>query len=371
MQFTLPDFLKPDPKHGWTRAALFRAFLALTVVFGGSILALALIFGVWSKVTGDRMLDVSYHDVYDQSHGYTSSYAEPAVYGGGIISYDADMGIEHMARSYMPESDMVLSMPALYKDGGTDAEMHERTSYVAFFETALFKETCSAIAGLKPLDYVLFDYASENNSFCAYEFRVEQERAHTVADALRALEPRDFSVNTSTAGGTLEVHDMTRAYLERRLESLESTLAEVEDAYETLVARAVATGSVSELTAVITNRLSTVERLTREVRSIEEQLIQSSMSSDDVLEETLYEHFSVHVEKRVFIDTEYLVHEWRIWINDTIVVLNQVFLWLTLGLVAFALQAGVFVVFVGLTILALVFITKYFSRLVRFIWGLE
>lgn len=370
MQFTLPDFLKPDAKKGWTKESIFRAFLGLMVVFGGSILALALIFGMWSKVTGDRVFDVSHNDVYEESYDYTSSYAEPAFYGGGALSYDADIGIENTARSYMPES-TILSMPAPYEDGGKDAEAYERTSYFARFETALFKETCTAIAGLKPLDYVLFDYASEDDSFCAYEFRVEQAHARDVADALRALEPKDFSVNTSTVGGALEAHDMTREYLERRLESLESTLAEVEDAYETLLERAVAKGSVSELTLVITNRLSTIERLAREIRSIEEQLIQSSMSSDDVLEDTLYEHFSVQVEKRVFIDTEYLVHEWRTWINDTIMVFNQAFLWLTLGLIAFALQAGVFVIFVALTILALVFITKHFSRLVRFVWEMK
>lgn len=372
MKFSLPSLFAPDPKKGWTKEAVVRAVLALTVVVGGTILALSLIAGAWNAITGERM-----YNEYGLSQN-TMGYDTDAYYGGVYMEEPtmapapATSGSMRMAEESFIAADYGAKMYSSYypytDNGGIYAEEFEQTSYYAFFDTRLFNETCTAIASLKPLNYVLFDYASENDSYCSYEFRVEEAYAPTVADAIRALYPDDFSANTATVAQTIEGQESERAYLERRLESLESTRAEAEDAYESLLEKAVTKGSVAELTNVVNSRLHIIERLTQDIQTVEEQLERLDATQTDTLEETLYEHFSVQVQKRVLIDWETMKNDWHNSVRDVLINLNKVLMLLSLGLIEFLTQALVSVFFIAIIVLGMVAATKYMRIAIQYIW---
>lgn len=372
MKFSLSSLFAPDPKKGWTKEAVVRAGLALTVIVGGTILALSLIAGAWNAITGERMYNeygLSQNTMgYDTDAYYGGVYMEepamapaPATSSGMRMAEESFIAADYGAKmysSYYPYTD----------NGGMYAEEFEQTSYYAFFDTRLFNETCTAIASLKPLNYVLFDYASENDSYCSYEFRVEEAYAPTVADAIRALYPDDFSANTATVAQTIKSQESERAYLERRLESLESTRAEAEDAYESLLEKAVTKGSVAELANVVNSRLHIIERLTQDIQTVEEQLERLDATQTDTLEETLYEHFSVQVQKRVLIDWETMKNDWHDSLSMSVINLNKVFVLLTLGLLEFVTHALVSILFIAIIVLGMVAATKYMRIAIQYIW---
>lgn len=372
MNFSIPALLKPDPKKGWTRAAIVRVTTTVIVVLGGTVLALALIAGVWESLTGERMYGYRSQAAYseyagDDMYGYAPEYN----YGG--VMMDAPTAPAAAPASYGSATDMAMPeygynsyMP--YDGGGAQAEMYEHTSYSAFFDTHLFDQTCAAIAGLKPLDYVVFTYASESTSWCSYEFKVETEHASTVADAIRALQPDDFSVNTSTAAGTIDTQQALQEYLTRRIAAIKETRDAAEDAYASLLDKAVGKGSVGELTNVINSKLATIERLNREIQTLQEQQTNLEKNQSDTLENTQYETFSVQVQKRMYVDWTALGNQWKDIVRDFVERVNGTLLTLTFGLIAFALEALVFVAFVAASILGLVVITKYMMRAVRYLW---
>jgi hypothetical protein len=384
MNFSIPALFKPDPKKGWTRQAVVRVTTAAIVVLGGTVLALALIAGIWESLTGERMY--AYHDrtAYDEyagddTYGYpeynyggvmmdapTTPAVEPAYDGGMMGMGGGGMMNSKTAGVMMSEYGYDAYMP--YEYAGPDAELYEHTSYSAFFDTHMFEQTCAAIVGLKPLEYVVFTYASESASWCSYEFKVETEHAQTVADAIRALHPEDFSVNTATVAGTIDSQEATQEYISRRIKALQDTRDSAEDAYASLLDKAVTKGSVSELTNVINSKLATTERLNREIQNLQEQQTSLEKNQSDTLDSTQYETFSVQVQKRVYVDWKTLGGQWRDIVRDFVERVNGTVLTITFGLIAFVLEALVFVVFVAASILGLVVITKYMLRAVRYLW---
>jgi hypothetical protein len=70
----------------------------------------------------------------------------------------------------------------------------------------------------------------------------------------------------------------------------------------------------------------------------------------------------------VYVDWKTLGGQWRDIVRDFVERVNGTVLTITFGLIAFVLEALVFVVFVAASILGLVVITKYMLRAVRYLW---
>lgn len=295
--------------------------------------------------------------------------ANYAPMGGGMRDMD-------MAEESYAGADMVMSAPGMMMappmpsiNGSRNAELYQREGYSASYETRKFKETCTAIEELKPLSYVLFDSANSAERYCAYSFRVEKDKTEEVVAKLKALNPKDWNVSIDSVAQGIENTGDRVDILKRRLASIDETLNEAEAAFARLSALATQNARVTDLTNIITQKLSMVERLTNEKLSLEEQIRQYSGGKDDQIEETTYSHFSVSVSKWSAIDWQSLKDSWKYKIQSTLRDISDTLASILLTIPALVLTFIWYGLVFGLSILGLTVFLKFMMKFVMKIWN--
>jgi hypothetical protein len=156
--------------------------------------------------------------------------------------------------------------------------------------------------------------------------------------------------------------------LERRLASIDQTLKEAEAAFSKLTIEATQSGRVSDLTAIITERLSTVERLTNEKLSLEEQIHQLSGNSSDQIDETKYAYFTVTVSQWSYIDWQSIKDGWRSKLQSTIWDMNETLAAIVLSIPSFILTLVWYALYIGILVIAGTAFVKLMMIVVRAIW---
>jgi hypothetical protein len=298
--------------------------------------------------------------------------------GGGSVGYaarDAFYSVkEEMAPGVaaMPPMDYSVAQVAPWMpsvNGTRNSEKYERTGYSATYETGRLATFCGTIEGWKPLEYVIFDSSNQSEYGCNYEFRVEKEKTDEIVAKLKDLNPKDWSVYTSTVAQGIEDTSDRIATLKTRLTSLNDTLAQAESAYNKLVVLATQSGKVGDLANILNSKLTTIERLTNDKLSLEEQIKQYSGGNDDLMDETAYTHFSVSVQKITIVDWRQLGDEWRNALQATVRELSQIVSWILLGLPALILSLVWYGLVFGICIIALAFFAKVLWKAVLKIWN--
>ncbi len=302
----------------WSVGSIMKVFgigmlslVALSV--GLTILGALLSFGQRTI----SMINPSYGELsYSSARGMSApsmmmqKVANYAPMGGGAMMAEESYSVAaDMAMPGMPGVSQMMPMPQV--NGSRNAELYQRAGYSASYETRKFKETCTAIEDLKPLSYVLFDSANNGERYCSYSFRVEKDKTDEIVAKLKALNPKDWNVSVESVAQGIENTSDRVDILKRRLASIESTLDEAEAAFTRLSALATQNARVTDLTTIITQKLSMVERLTNEKLSLEEQIRQYSGSKDDQMEVTTYSHFSVSVSKWNAVDWQSVKDSWK------------------------------------------------------------
>jgi uncharacterized phage infection (PIP) family protein YhgE len=216
---------------------------------------------------------------------------------------------------------------------------------------------------------VIFDSSNQSEYGCNYEFRVEKEKTDEIVAKLKDLNPKDWSVYTSTVAQGIEDTSDRIATLKTRLTSLNDTLAQAESAYNKLVVLATKSGKVGDLANILNSKLTTIERLTNDKLSLEEQIKQYSGGNDDLMDETAYTHFSVSVQKITIVDWRQLGDEWRNALQATVRELSQIVSWILLGLPALILSLVWYGLVFGICIIALAFFAKVLWKAVLKIWN--
>ncbi len=284
----------------------------------------------------------------------------------------APMGGGMMAEeSYSVAADMAMPpmMPLPSVNGSRNAELYQRAGYSASYETRKFKETCTAIEDLKPLSYVLFDSANNGERYCSYSFRVEKEKTDEIVTKLKALNPKEWNVSVESVAQGIENTSDRVDILKRRLASIESTLNEAEAAFTRLSALATQNARVTDLTTIITQKLSMVERLTNEKLSLEEQIRQYSGGKDDQIAETTYSHFSVSVSKWNAVDWQSLQDSWKYKVQETLRSMSDTLASILLTIPALVLSFLWYGLVFALTILSFTVFAKYMVKAVKAIWN--
>ena len=358
----------------WSLKSITKGAIAVVVI----VIAFSIVVSVLGSV-GKTVFN--YNGAHSERYYGTDDGILNDVVGslGGVFNIgDADLSFKSVATQsagmggsmMMFEESSIAPIPP-YADGGTDAEEYERRDYNAHYETRKFEETCTTIADLKPLEYVVFDHSNKNEDWCNYAFRVDVEHEEEVVAILKGLDPRDFNVNTSTLERGIEYNESELAMQKRRLESTTQTLNQAEIAFNNLIAQATREGDTATLSEVINNKISTIDRLTQQILNAQERVDRLTKNLGEQTEQIEYAHFNVSVSKVTFIDGERFADKWKQEVQQIFVKINDTILALTIGLVAFVLAAIEFVIFGALLVLGGVVFTKIAWEVIKKIWKWE
>ncbi len=343
----------------WSLTSIVKLAVAFIVI----VVAIAIALGVIGSVA---------RGVFGYSNNNESSFVQEIV---GPLGFDSvtNSKATFATRGIAVSSDFALSEPGFSppvfpEEGGGDAEDYERRNYSARYETRRFEETCTVISDLKPLEYVVFNNSSKSENFCNYAFRVEVEYEDDIVAQLKALDPRDFNINTSTIERSIEYSDSELVMQKRRLASTQETLNQAEIAFNSLIARATREGDTKTLSEVINNKISTIDRLTQQLLNTQERIDRLTKGKGDQLEQIEYANFNVSVSKTTFLDGQRFADEWKERIQKLFLKLNATLLALTVGLISFALSAIEFIVFASIAVVGVTIFTKGMWVVVKRIW---
>lgn len=356
----------------WSLKSITKAAAAIVVI----VVALAIVVSVLGTVTKSIFGISSVRDGYATSDNRYGIVEQVMGGFGGAFGMDGDMSTKMAVSRGAAVQDMMYVaessyMPSPIFGGGADAEEYERRNYNAYYETRRFDQTCAAISGLKPLEYVVFDNSNENDQWCSYNFRADVAHEEEIIAKLQALNPRDFNIDTSTIERSIKYTDSELAMLDRRLESITTTLNQAEIAFNNLISRATTAGDTATLAEVINNKISTIDRLTQQQLDTQERIDRLTKSRGDQIEQIEYAHFYVSVSKVTYFDGEQFADEWKQRIQELAANVNATLLALTLGLIAFVLGAIQFVIYGALLVLGLTIFAKLAWTVVRRIWKWE
>lgn len=277
-------------------------------------------------------------DSYDRS--YKGGYG-----GGGFAESTANFVFE-------PRS---IGIPMPPRDGYVDeqAEEYEVQDYNVSYRTHDKTRVCTAIAGLKPREDIIFERANESDRNCDYSFKVPKEKAEEILTLLEELDPEYLNASTYTIQRAVEGLTDELSILQNKLTEIEMVLAEAQQSYSELTKLATRKQDVESLTKLIELKLNTIERLSNERRSINEQIERLAKQKNEQLERIKYVNFSVSVYEDPFVDWKRIGDSWKNEIQYFVTNFNDMLQSVTVGLVTFALRAvqGLVYLFLGLLLL--------------------
>ncbi|MBL4662048.1 MAG: hypothetical protein JKY22_00405, partial [Flavobacteriaceae bacterium] len=204
--------------------------------------------------------------------------------------------------------------------------------------------------------------------WCSYNFQAEVEYEEEIITALKDLNPRDFSINTSTLERSIEYNDSELKMLQRRLSSTSETLRQAESSFNSLIAQATREGDTSTLSEVINNKISTVDRLNQQLLNTQDRIDRLTKNRGDQIEQIEYAHFNVSVQRVVFIDTQNISDMWKESVQELFNKVNTTILALSVGLITFALSGIQMIVFGAIALVAVTLFAKVMWVVVRRIW---
>ena len=355
----------------WSLKSIAKVAVALVIV----VVALAIVLGVLKTVAksvfGYDIRSSYAHDGYGVMDDFVEEFGFNSVaqtkgmaLGGRGGAMEADLAVAE----YGIADSRLAPIPPIYDEGGADAEEYERRNYNAHYETRRFEQTCTAIADLKPLEYVVFDNSNKSEDWCSYTFRVEVAHEDAVVETLKTLNPRDFNIDTATIERSVEYTDSELAMQQRRLVSLQETLAQAEDAFDALLARARAQGDTATLSEVINNKIATSERLNQQILNAQDRVDRLTRQQTGNTEQIDYAHFYVNVERVRIVDTGYYADQWKWHAQELFDEVNKTLIALTVGLIGFILKAVQFILFAGVALIGAAVFAKGMWVAVKRIW---
>lgn len=357
------DFLK---KIEWTPLNILKAAATLLV-------ALFLISIVWSLVAKPVQYAMRGVGNVVAPQGMSMPISEPGYYADEDYARYEEM--EMMASDGYGEGGgatlsvrNVASMPSpIPPRGGTvggNAEDFEVTDYSVSIETRDRDGTCSEVADLKALEYVVFESANEYERGCNYTFKVEHERVEEVLAVLEALDPKDLSENTYTIKRQLDDFTSEAEILQSKLESIDETLENALDAYDEITRLATNTQDATALAKIFDSKINIIERLTQERINVAAQLERLERGRAEQLDKLEYTYFYVGIYENKFIDGERLADSWKQALRGTVNEINFIFQEVTLGLLALVFLIGQWLLYAFI----LLVVVKYSWSTAKYIW---
>ena len=318
----------------------------------------ALFLGIVALSIAIALISFSFETVFNigQSNNRYDSY--PQSLGGGYAEEASfDMAMSSKSSSYYPT-------PASGFSTGTDAEDFEVKHYSGTIETAKLDKTCATIADLKAKDYVIFENSNKNDDNCYYRFKVLKENTEEIVAVIESLDPEIFNVSVSSIKSRVEGIDDELKILKKKLESIEDTLEDAEDAYDEISKLATRKQDAETLAKVIDSKLSLIERLSNQKLQVKEQIDRYNERMGDQLDKLDYTFFDINVYKDLIFDWEDIKDTWKWETKELVRNVNEVFQAVTLNLVTYLVRFAQVVLYLFIS----VFLLKLVWVGIRRIW---
>lgn len=329
-------------------------------IVGISILALV-IFALFLGVLG-----TSFRSFFPR---LDSSVQQTAKYGGNIVYEDSVVGntgfVGEVASDLSVRNIVPTTMPT---DGGVvpgdDAEEFEVKDYTINIETRLLDDTCNVVADLKDRDDIIFENSSKSDKNCYYRFKVRNASAQGVLVLLQQLDPKDINESVYTIKNIVEDYTSEVDILEKKLVSIDETLNNAVNAYDTISALATTTQDVESLSKIIDSKIRIIERLTQEKININAQLDRLNRSKAEQLDRLDYTYFSVRIAENKYIDSENIKDSWRVAIKSFVRDINKIIQDLSVNLVTLLFLIVQYIIYLFI----LLVVVKYCIRFGKYIW---
>lgn len=251
---------------------------------------------------------------------------------------------------------------------GGDAESYEALSYNVTYKDKAIENTCNTIESWKPLQYVVFEYATRNDTSCNYRFKVERAYVDGILEAVEVLDPDYFTANTATMKKQVVQYEGQLTILLRKQDILEETLSGAVYSYNELTALATDVKDVESLTKIIESKLTTISRLTNERGNLANQIESLARRSAEVEDQIQYVSFSVQVDKYKLLDFTAMKDSWvyktRVFIQNANTTLQD----LTLGVLGLLLQLLQVIVYIGVVLLVVLVVLKFGVQSTKRFW---
>ncbi len=281
-------------------------------------------------------------------------------YGGGYKGEMIKQDFELSARN------IAYPVPTVDEDyiAGSDLEDFEITEYNAYIRTARLEKTCGDIENLKVREDVIFENANKGDRYCNYRFKVEKEKQNEILEIIKDMKPENLDINTETIKKQIDDFTSEEEILAKRLEQVEETLEEAQNAYDQVTRLATNSSDVESLAKIINDKIVLIEKLTRERLNTKNNLDRISRAKAEQLERLDYTFFSVSVSENLIIDFERIKDSWENELKNFVTEFNNLLQNLTIKLLSFGLVLIQIAIYLTLALL----IGKYGWRFVKFVW---
>lgn len=359
------DFLK---NFEWTPMNVLKA----AGLFLVALIVLSVAYNLFLRPTVETVMRDAGN--FAVSQGIAPS-AYSGGYGGGYYADEDYLYAEKAGYGGMTEGPMSptlsldnigIPMPPPSPSGtvGGDAEEFEVTDYSVSIETRDRDDTCTEIAELKKLEYVVFESANEHERGCNYTFKVEHKRVDEVLAILETFDPKELSENTHTIKRQLDDFTSETEILKKKLGAIDETLKSALDAYGEITALATRTQNAEALAKIIDSRINIIERLTQERINVTAQLERLERGKAEQLDKLEYTYFYVNIYENKFVDGKNLADEWKNALRATVNEVNTTLQEVTLGLVALLFLLAQWLLYAFI----LLIVAKYGWKVVKYLW---
>ena len=247
---------------------------------------------------------------------------------------------------------------------GDDAEEFEVTEYSATIETRRLEDICGKVAALKARDDVIFENSGEYEKYCNYSFKVQQDSVAEILVIITELDPKELNENTYTIKKLVDDYTSETDILEKKMTSIEETLANAVKAYDDITDLATRTQDVESLAKIIDSKIDIIERLTQQKININSQLERLERAKAEQLDRLDYTYFNIYVLEDKFIDGQNLKDSWKNAIKTFVRDINGVVQDITVGLAALLFFVVQYIIYFFIILV----IVKYGWRWTKKIW---
>ncbi|QQR83938.1 hypothetical protein IPJ72_01915 [Candidatus Peregrinibacteria bacterium] len=211
-------------------------------------------------------------------------------------------------------------------------------SYDATIRTSRLKTVCDDLAQLKAREDIIFENSAVNDDQCSFRFKVKKENALEVVQIIEALQPDYFNTSIQSIQSSVEFYDKQLEISQKKLASIEETLADALKAYDDVNRLAVQKQDVESLATIINNKLGLIERMSQERINVQQQIDSYQQQKADQLDRLQYQFFNVNVYKDVLFDWQQIKDSWNQEVKSFVFNFNQIIQQLSVGLVTYLLR---------------------------------
>ncbi|MFA6457981.1 MAG: hypothetical protein WCV72_01145 [Patescibacteria group bacterium] len=317
----------PFQNFDWSLKSIAKIFVAFLI----GIVALALVAGI---------ISFAFQTIVSPFTGsnYDRGYAETAMMDA---SYSKGMGLS--SSNIMP--------PIPSPEGGVvdaTAEDYEVKTYSANYQPNDKTKICATIIGLKSDPEIVFSNSNEDEQSCSFTFEIPNARAEEIVTLLKNLNPENLSANIYTIQKAVEGTSDQLAILTQKLEQTEATLTEAQASYADLMKLATSSRDITNLTQLITLKISAIEQLAQTKISINQEIEQVQRSRADLLRQIANTTFNVSVYEQKFIDWKQIGDSWKQAIRDFVSSVTDLTQFVSIRLVSFTLYAAAAIAYLAI-----------------------